>query len=180
MIEHVICETERLRLRRWHDEDKTPFARMNADPTVMNYFGPPLSRSASDAAVNDQLLLMMANEPAFWAVERLDDGQFMGCIGIKRVNFKAAFTPTYEIGWRLARSFWGHGYATEGAKAALNIGFLRWDLSTIHSFTVPANKGSQSVMEKIGMQRVPGGDFRHPKLSGDDPLSEHVLYKWQA
>lgn len=176
----VICETERLRLRQWRDEDKAPFARMNQDLSVMKFLGPPLSRSASDAAIKDQLSLMSANEPAFWAVERLDDGQFMGCIGIKRVNFKAAFTPTYEIGWRLARSFWGRGYATEGAKAALNIGFKRWDLTTVHSFTVPANKASQTVMEKIGMERVIGGDFRHPKLSEDDPLSEHVLYKWRA
>ena len=176
----VICETERLRLRQWTDDDKAPFARMNQDPDVMKFLGTILSRSASDAAIKDQLSLMSANEPAFWAVERLGDGQFMGCIGVKRVNFQTAFTPTYEIGWRLARAFWGQGYASEGAQAALGIGFTRWGLSTIHSFRVPANKASQTVMEKIGMKRVIGGDFRHPKLSEDDPLSEHVLYIWQA
>ena len=92
------------------------------------------------------------------------------------MNFEARFTPSYEIGWRLARPYWGQGLATEGARAALRFAFENWDMPHIHSFTVHANKASQAVMEKIGMTRIKDGDFAHPNLALDDPLSGHVLY----
>jgi len=143
----------------------------------MKYLGPALSRQASDAAIDRQLKLIEVGEPAFWAVERLSDKSFMGCIGVKRVTFEAAFTPCYEIGWRLGQPFWGQGYATEGAIAALKAAFNNWDMPVIYSFTVPDNTSSQSVMQKIGMERVKDGDFNHPNLTKDDPLLRHVLYK---
>jgi len=173
----IITQTERLCLRQWCESDRAPFADMNKDPEVMTFLGPPLSRQASDTAIDRQLELMEAGEPAFWAVERLSDKVFMGCIGVKRVTFKAAFTPCYEIGWRLDRSYWGQGYATEGANAALDIAFKRWDMLEIYSFTVVDNLPSQSVMQKIGMARIAEGDFDHPNLAKGDPLLRHVLYK---
>ena len=163
----IIAETGRLILRAWQESDKEPFAAMNADPMVMRYLGASLSREQSDEAIG---------EPAFWAVERKEDNQFMGCIGVKHVNFDVAFAPCYEIGWRLGVNYWGQAYATEGAKAALAAPFANWTMSSIFSFTVHANTKSQSVMERIGMERLMDGDFEHPNLAKDDPLSKHVLY----
>ena len=172
----IIAETDRLCLRAWQESDKEPFAVMNADPMVMRYLGPPLSRQQSDEAIANQSKLMDKGEPAFWAVERRQDNHFMGCIGVKCVTFEAHFTPCYEIGWRLGADYWGQGYATEGAKAALVAAFADWNMPSIFSFTVHENTKSQLVMERIGMERVMDGDFEHPNLAKDDPLSKHVLY----
>ena len=168
----IIAETDRLILRAWQERDNEPFAAMNADPMVMRYLGPPLSRQQSDEAIANQSKLMDKGEPAFWAVERRQDNHFMGCIGVKRVTFEAHFTPCYEIGWRLSADYWGQGYATEGAKAALAAVFANWNMPPIYSFTVYDNIKPQSVMKRIGMD----GDFEHPNLAKDDPLSQHVLY----
>lgn len=173
----IITQTSRLCLRQWTESDKQPFAVMNRDKRVMKFLGPALSREASDATIARQVDLISAGEPAFWAVERLQDNLFIGCIGVKRVTFEANFTPCYEIGWRLGPSYWWQGYASEGAKAALRIAFTQWGMPKIYSFTVPANIASQSVMQRIGMDRVMGGNFAHPNLAKDDPLSQHVLYK---
>ena len=171
-----LISTQRITLRKWKNSDREPFAQLNQDPDVMTYLGAPMSREDSDAAIDKQLALMAAGEPAFWAVEENQTRKFIGCIGVKRVTFKAAFTPCYEIGWRLSKSAWGKGFATEGARAALSLAFRDWDMEKIYSFTVHANIRSQSVMEKIGMSRIIDGDFKHPNLPEDHPLSEHVLY----
>lgn len=173
----MLIETDRIRLRQWRDEDWEPFAAMNCDPAVMEYLGPALTRQDSDAAIDKQMALMKKDEPAFWAAATRSDDKLIGCIGVKTVTFEAAFTPCYEIGWRLAKEHWGKGFATEGAKAALALAFSRWNISEIYSFTVLANTKSQAVMQKIGMSRVEDGDFDHPALLKDDPLLRHVLYR---
>ena len=173
----IIAETDRLILRAWQESDKEPFAVMNADPKVMRFLGVPLSREQSDDAIANQVKLMEKGEPAFWAVERKQDNHFMGCIGVKHVNFEASFAPCYEIGWRLGANYWGQGYATEGAKAALEAAFAKWTMPSIFSFTVHENTKSQSVMQRIGMERLRGRDFAHPNLAKNDPLSKHVLYR---
>lgn len=173
----MLIETDRIRLRKWVENDRQPFFEMNKNPDVMQFLGPLLARQDSDAAINKQIKLMDNGEPAFWSAERKHDNRFIGCIGVKRVGFDAPFTPCYEIGWRLGAEFWGNGYATEGAKAALELAFSQWDIENIYSFTVPENVKSQSVMKKIGMVRISDGDFNHPALEIDDPLSRHVLYR---
>jgi len=171
-----MIESERLWLREWRQSDREPFAQMNKDLKVMKFLGPPRTREQSDAAVEAQIALMERGSPAFWAVERKQDAKFIGCIGVKTVKFEAPFTPCYEIGWRLAQEAWGKGYATEGANSALKLAFGQWDIKEIYSFTVPSNKASQAVMKKIGMKYVKDGDFKHPNLAENDPLSQHVLY----
>ena len=142
----------------------------------MQFLGPLLTRQESHAAIAKQVDLMNNGEPAFWAAERKQDNKFIGCIGVKAVSFDALFTPCYEIGWRLGEAYWGKGYATEGAKAALKLAFHQWGMPEIYSFTVPKNVKSQSVMKKIGMERISDGDFNHPALESGDPLCRHVLY----
>lgn len=176
----MLFETDRLIIRNWRDADKPHFARMGQDPEVMRYLGGLRNKQASDQAVVDQMALFAERKPAFWAAALKSSREFMGFIGVKEINFSAPFAdpkPGFEIGWRLAKEYWGNGYATEGAKAALTYAFSNWDIDLIWSFTVPDNLASQRVMEKIGMHRVKGGDFAHPNLAENDPLSRHVLYR---
>ncbi len=112
-----------------------------------------------------------------WAVEVTGGAPFIGFAGLCYPSFEAAFTPCVEVGWRLCRDAWGHGYATEAATAALACGFGTLGLREILSFTVLANRRSWRIMEKLGMRRDPAGDFDHPRLPPGHPLERHVLYR---
>lgn len=130
-------ETHRLLLRRWRDADREPFARMNADPEVMEHFPRRLERSESDGMVDRIEAHFGEHGFGLWAVERKEDASFVGFVGLTKVGFEAPFTPAVEIGWRLARAAWGHGYATEAARAVCRIGFEALGLSEIVSFPPP-------------------------------------------
>jgi RimJ/RimL family protein N-acetyltransferase len=169
--------TERLLLRRWRDEDLPPFAALNADPLVMEYFPAVLSREESDARATGIRRHFEERGFGLWAVEIWGVTPFAGFIGLSVPRFEAEFTPCVEIGWRLAAKYWGQGLATEGAQAALAFGFEELGLAEIMSFTVPQNWRSRRVMEKIGMTHEPGGDFDHPALPEGHRLRRHVLYR---
>lgn len=168
MISEV--HTERLLLRAWRPEDREPFAAMNADPLVREHFRSSLSRAESDAEAE-----FAAESYGCWAVEIPGVTSFAGYVGLSRPMFEASFTPCVEIGWRLAKEHWGRGYATEGARAALAFGFEHLGLKEIVSFTVPVNRRSIRVMEKIGMTF--SEEFDHPKIAVGHPLRRHVLYR---
>jgi RimJ/RimL family protein N-acetyltransferase len=169
--------TERLLLRRWLTSDNEPFARLNADPRVMQHFPAVLSREESDALVQRAEEHFERHGFGPWAVEIPEIAPFIGFVGLSVPRFQAHFTPCVEIGWRLAAEFWNRGYATEGARAALAFGFETLGLAEIVSFTVPANLPSRRVMEKIGMTREPAGDFDHPSIPEGNPIRRHVLYR---
>lgn len=166
--------TERLILRSWQESDLAPFAAMNADPRVMEFFPRLMDREGSDALAARLDKHEKENGFTFWAVEIPGVAEFAGFIGLIRTPFEAHFTPCVEIGWRLAAEFHGKGYATEGAKAALTYGFNELALPEIYSFTALPNKNSWRVMEKIGMERT--GEFDHPKIEEGHALRRHVLY----
>lgn len=173
------CElrTERLYLRRSQTSDREPFARLNADPRVVEFLPGPLSREESDARA--ERIEMHFNQHGFglWAVEIPGVSAFAGFIGLSIPGFEAAFNPCVEIGWRLAADHWNRGYATEGARAALDFGFCWLKLPEVLSFTVPANTRSRRVMEKLGMTRSAADDFDHPLLAPGHALRRHVLYR---
>lgn len=169
--------TERLLLRRWRDDDRAPFAALNADPRVTEFLPAPLSRADSDALVDRIEAHFAARGFGLWAVEVPGEIPFAGFVGLAVPAFEAAFTPCVEVGWRLAAACWGHGYASEGARAALAFGFAQLALAEIVSFTVPANVRSRRVMERLGMTRDPADDFDHPALPDGHPLRRHVLYR---
>jgi RimJ/RimL family protein N-acetyltransferase len=168
--------TERLLLRRWRDSDRAPFARLNADPEVMRYFPAPLSREQSDALVEHIELCFERDGWGLWALEVGDTGDFIGFTGLNRATFEAHFTPAVEVGWRLARESWGHGYATEAARAAARFGLQELGLEEIVSFTTVGNERSRAVMRRLGMTHDPAEDFDHPRVP-DGPLRRHVLYR---
>jgi len=169
--------TERLRLRGWRDADRAPFAALNADPRVVEYLSAPLSAAASDALAARIVAHFAEHGFGPWAVEIPDVAPFAGFVGLAVPRFGAHFMPCVEIAWRLAAEHWGRGYATEGARAALDFGFAGLGLPEIVSFTVPANLRSRHVMEKLGMNHDVNGAFDHPELPAGHPLRRHVLYR---
>lgn len=168
-------QSRRLTLRQWEMRDLEPFAALNADPLVMEYFVAPLSTEESAAMIERASALLEARAWGWWCLEI--DGQCAGFIGLSVPGYETPFMPCVEIGWRLARRFWGHGYATEGAQLALGYGFDALALDEIVSFTATANLRSRRVMERIGMTRDRDGDFDHPRLPEGHALRRHVLYR---
>lgn len=169
--------TARLRLRPLHDRDLPAFAALNADPRAMEFLPGVLTRQQSDALAARVRAHAATHGFAPWAIEVPGRADFVGVVGLMIPAFQAAFTPCVEIAWRLDAAHWGHGYATEGAQAALRHGFTELGLREIVSFTVPANVRSRRVMERLGMQRDAAEDFLHPLLPAGDPLRPHVLYR---
>jgi RimJ/RimL family protein N-acetyltransferase len=175
-----LIKTERLVLRRWRTADRDLFARLNADPIVMEHFPSALDRAESDAFADRIEAGFIANGYGLWAVEVPGEAAFIGYVGLALQNFEAHFTPAVEVGWRLAQNYWGRGFATEAARAAVADGFNRIGLDEIVSFTVPANVRSVRVMERLGMTRDPADDFDHPRLPVGHHLRRHVLYRLEG
>jgi RimJ/RimL family protein N-acetyltransferase len=169
--------TKRLRLRLWRDEDLPAFAALNSDPRVMRFMPKLLDRAESDAMAKHIKENFGRRGFGLWAVEVIGISDFIGFTGLSVPRFEAHFTPCVEIGWRLAYDHWGHGYATEAACAARDYGFSQLRLTEIVSFTVPNNRRSRKVMERIGMTHSSEDDFQHPLLPQGHPLRHHVLYR---
>lgn len=165
--------TERLVLRSWREADCAPFFELAQDPEVMRYL-PALDRERNDALVMRQIAAEERDGYCPWVVEARDTGQLLGFCGL--------LTPPLpltgvEIGWRLRRSAWGKGLASEAARASLDWGWRNLDCDAIIAFTVPDNLRSRAVMDRIGMAYVEGGDFDHPSLAEGHPLRRQVLYR---
>lgn len=169
--------TPRLILREWRDEDLPAFAALNADPRVMEFMPKIMTRDESDAMVARIRDHFARRGFGLWAVEVAGCAPFIGFIGLSVPRFEAHFTPCVEVGWRLAFDYWGRGYATEGARAALRYGFEELKLEEIVSFTAVVNRRSSAVMERIGMSHEAADDFDHPVLPAGHPLRRHVLYR---
>ncbi len=177
--------TARLLLRPWREEDLDPFAALNADPVVMEHFPRVLNRQETEAVIRRFQAHFQAHGFGGWAVEVPGVAPLIGFVGLNVPTFQAPFLPCVEVGWRLARGHWGHGYATEAARAALDFGFGKKGLEEIVSFTTVGNTRSRAVMERLGMKRDPAEDFDHPNLPEGSPLRRHVLYRlstadWRA
>jgi RimJ/RimL family protein N-acetyltransferase len=168
--------TSRLKLRQWRDADLEPFAELNADPEVMRYFPATMTREQSDEFATYVREMIDRQGWGLWAVEVTDGPAFIGFVGLNRVSFETHFTPAVEVGWRLARPFWGNGYATEAAAAAVRFAFEELDLQEIVSFTATINEPSIRVMRRLGMRHDGTGDFDHPRVA-EGPLRRHVLYR---
>lgn len=172
--------TPRLILRGWRDEDRAPFAALNADPVTMELMPHVLTREESDAFADVQDRDLRRRGWGLWAVEVPGQADFVGFIGLNPPGFDAHFTPCVEIGWRLDRAVWGQGLAPEGATAVLFYALGDLGLAEVVSFTSVGHHRSRRVMEKIGLIRDPADDFDHPRLAPGHPLRRHVLYRRAA
>ncbi len=176
--EHMPSLAEvRVLLRPWREADLTDLVRLNADPLVMKYFPSTLSAEDSARFMARNAEHIQAYGYGLWVLELPGVAEFAGFVGLLRVGFEAAFTPAVEIGWRLLPAFWGQGYVTEAARLALRFGFEDLGLDEIVSFTVPANRRSRAVMERLGFSHAANDDFLHPRLPAGHPLHRHMLYR---
>lgn len=173
MAELIEFETERL--RQWKAADREPFAAINADPRVMEFFPALFTRAESDAMANRCESLIQERGWGFWAVELKDVGDFIGFVGLHTPSALLPFSPCVEIGWRLAFEHWGNGLASEAARGTLRVGFQSLGLEEIVSFTAVGNRRSRAVMERLGMRE--SGTFDHPQVPEDSPLRLHSLYR---
>ncbi len=171
--------TDRLVLREWTEEDIAPFAAINADPRVREFFSKLLSPDESRAEVRQFQDGLARDGFGLFASELRSDGTFIGFVGIQTMTFSIPQLPepAVEIGWRLGSDWWGQGYATEAARAVSDYAFGVIELPRLVSITVPANLRSRHVMEKVGMLRRPELDFSHPRIAEGHPLRSHVLYE---
>lgn len=176
MTTATTLRTARLLLRPWRDADYEPFAELNADPVVTRFFPRTLERVESDAMADRLRARIDETGWGLWAVEVPGVAPFIGFIGLQPVPFAAPFAPAVEVGWRLARPYWGRGYAPEGAREALRFAFDVLGLDEVVSMTIPANEPSQRVMQKLGMSCDPADDFDHPRLP-EWEHRRHVLYR---
>lgn len=173
----AVIITPRTRLRLWKPADLSPFAAMNADPQVMEFYPDLLTREESDALASRIQDGFRQHGFGLWALEIPGATDFAGFVGLSVPRWEAAFTPCVEVGWRLGRAWWGCGYASEAARAVLAHGFNTLGLTEIVSFTATQNVRSQAVMRRLGMQPRPELDFEHPILSKGHRLSRHVFYQ---
>lgn len=174
----VFPASPRLKFRGWEEKDWPFFAAMNASPLVMRFFPSVMTEEESRSMWNRMRAELDEKGYGLYAVELASSGALIGLLGLHRADFEAEFTPCVEIGWRLAPEAWGHGYATEGAKACLEHAFTRLGLERVYSFTACVNLPSQAVMRRAGMRKA--AEFNHPKVDSASPLYPHVLYVQEA
>ncbi|MEO5883312.1 MAG: GNAT family N-acetyltransferase [Caldimonas sp.] len=176
MPKPIEFETPRLRLRRWRESDLEPFAALNADPRVMEFFPALQSYAASVASIDAWQTQFASKGWSNWAAELKASGEFIGFVGLSVPRRPLPCSPCVEIGWRLAHAHWGLGLATEAAQGALAVGFELLGLSEIVSFTAVGNLRSRAVMERIGMNNA-SEDFEHPGVPEGHTLRLHCLYR---
>jgi RimJ/RimL family protein N-acetyltransferase len=176
----AVVTTSRLLLRPWRDDDLEPYAALNADPRVREFF--PSLQTYEESADSMRYIRNHFEDRGFglWAVEVVGGAGFVGFIGLSVPAFDAPFMPCVELGYRLAFEHWGKGYATEGARAAVASGFMTFGLEEIVAMTTVSNRRSRRVMERLGMSRNPADDFDHPNIAEGHPLRRHVLYRLTA
>ncbi len=167
--------TDRLLMRRWRDSDREPFAALNADPETMRFFPGTLDRAASDAMVDRLEELFDKQGYGLWALEIAGPAEFIGFTGLNPMPDAVPGAGGVEVGWRLARSAWHRGYATEAATAALGVAFEGLGLDEIWSMTSMLNEPSQAVMRRLGLTEW--ARFEHPRIPEGNPLRPHVTYR---
>ena len=174
----TIIETPRLLLRNWQEEDRAFFHEINSDPEVMEFFPALRSREESDALMDRIVAMINDDSFGFYALQDKNTGDVVGFTGLMRTDLEP-FMPkgVLEIGWRLAKRYWGKGYVTEAALASLAYAFNERGEDEVVSFAVHNNHRSTSVMQRIGMVNDPKRDFDHPKVPDSHPqLKRHMLY----
>ena len=162
----------RVLLRQWRDDDREPYAAINADPEVMRHLGGLRSRAESDGFIDWASALIADRGWGLWAVEVIGESPFVGVVGLNETRQP---DNGVEVSWKLAREHWGHGFASEAAREAVRFGFEQLDLDEIVSMTVPANARSRRVMERLGMTHDPNDDFDRLEMHAE--LTRHVLYR---
>lgn len=172
-----MIETERLFLREWRNDDVDAFLAINTDPRVMEFLGPPQTREEVMSAIDRQRGYQQRYGHCYWPIERKSDERLLGFCGIQPEPPGTPIAGRPDIGWRLAADVWGKGYALEAARAVIDWGFANLHAEqALWAITVPANRRSWGLMERLGMQRRQDLDFDHPNVPAGSPLRAHIAY----
>ena len=174
-MENYLFKSERLGFRNWSEKDKPKMSKINSNSKVMAFFPSTPNTEQTEQFINRMQKQYLEKGFCYFAVDTLENNEFIGFIGISEQNFKSDFTPCVDIGWRLAEKEWGKGYATEGAKKCLDFAFNDIGLKTIKSICQKINDKSERVMEKLGMKKI--HTFNHPLLKEYKTLESCVLYE---
>lgn len=177
MTNKYLFTSERLGFRNWSIEDLDEFVQLNADPKVMEHFPATLTREETAGFIDRLIAHFEKHGYNYFAVETLESNEFIGFIGLAYQTYDMPFLPATDIGWRLKKSSWGKGYATEGARRCLKFAFEELKLKRIVSTCTLRNVNSENVMKKIGMTRM--GEFDHPKLADYPEYRRCVWYEIQ-
>lgn len=172
-----VLRTERLIIRTWNDKDIPAMAAISQDKVVMEHFPSTRTLEQTEAFIDGNKKLFLDKGYCLYAIELIDTSEIIGFVGLNYTDFPAHFTPAVEIGWRIGSQYWDKGYAFEAASAIRDYAFDELGLDELVTFTVPANKRSIKLMEKLGFERDSDGDFPHPHIDKDSPFSKHVLYR---
>jgi len=170
-----IFKSERLGFRNWKKSDLSEFAKINADVEVMKHFPQTLTKIETSDFIDRLQKHYEKNGYNYFATEILKTGELIGFIGLAYQDLKTDFTPAVDIGWRLKKSAWGKGYASEGAKKCLDYAFNDLNLDKIISICTENNTRSENVMKKTGMKKI--GEFKHPKLKKYPKYEKCICYK---
>lgn len=175
MESEYLFTSQRLGFREWQSSDLSQMAAINADPLVMEFFPSLQSVEQTQDFIKRNQLLFSEKRFCYFAVELLSSKKFIGFIGLSQVKFEAPFTPCVDVGWRLASSHWGKGYATEGALRCLEYARTVLNLIEVFSMAPAINTKSIAIMKKLGMEFEL--KFQHPFLIDCPRLSECDLYR---
>ena len=175
-MSNYLFTSSRLGFREWKISDLDAMAEICADKDVMEFFPNPLSKKQTVEFITTRRSKFAKNGFCYYAAEILETNELIGFIGLSRQEYDAGFeNPFVDIGWRLKKSSWFKGYATEGAKRSLEYGFKTLELKTIYAIAPTLNVKSYLVMDKIGMTKH--SSFVHPFIANDSNLKECVAYK---
>lgn len=175
-MSNYLFTSSRLGFREWKNSDLDAMAEICADKDVMEFFPSTLSKDQTLEFINTRQLKFAKNGFCYYAVEILETNELIGFIGLSRQEYDAGFeNPFVDIGWRLKKSSWFKGYATEGAKKCLEYGFRTLELKIIYAIAPSLNIKSTHIMDKIGMKKY--SKFMHPSIDDDSNLKECIAYK---
>ena len=173
MKKEYLFKSERLGFRNWTEYDLKQLQLMNSDVEVMEYFPKTLKRKENKLLFEKLKLHYKKHNHTYFATEILERRELIGFIGLAFQDYQTDFTPAVDIGWRLKKSAWGNGYATEGANRCIDFGFETLNFEKIIATCTENNRKSENVMMKIGMKRK--GEFIHPELK---KYPEHEKCIW--
>ena len=143
----------------------------------MEFFPNVRTREETIALIDKSRQHMIQYGYSMYACELKETHQFIGVVGLIHCDTSLPVAPNIEIAWRIAKEYWGQGFAVEASKKCLEIGFNEFKLNEIIALTAKINKKSERVMQKLGMINNGNEDCYHPKLLKEHPLSLHVLYR---
>jgi RimJ/RimL family protein N-acetyltransferase len=174
--EEYIFTSKRLGFRNWDVADIDKMHEINSDKKVMEFFPAMPTKEQTTEFVQRMKSQFQDKGFCYFAVEKLEDKQFIGFIGLSEQTFEADFTPCVDIGWRIKSSEWNKGFASEGAQKCLDYALNELNLESVYSIAPKINTKSEHIMTKIGMKKL--YEFEHSLLTKFDQLKKCVLYKY--